>query len=108
MSRTVGELAREVLARLERGEPLEEALGMALRGELDEPARMELETAGLRAAVVHEAFHALLDWHAGFGGLAEFAEIDEAIHRTAERIGHDLEDDDGPEHGIEGAARLVH
>ena len=108
MSRTVSELAREILARLEHGEPLEPALSMALGvGDLDDQARLELETAGLRAAVVHEAFHELLDWHGAFGGLAEFAEIDEAIHRTAERIGHDLEED-APEHGTDSASRLVH
>jgi hypothetical protein len=55
---------------------------------------------------VHEAFHELLDWHASFGGLAEFLEIDEAIHRTAERIGHDFEQD-APEHEP-NSGRLVH
>jgi hypothetical protein len=108
MSRTVSELAREIIARLERGEPLDEALTLALSGgELDEQTRLELETAGLRAAVVHEAFHELLDWHADFGGLVEFSEIDEAIHRTAERVGHDF-DQDSPEHGVDGGSRLVH
>jgi hypothetical protein len=108
MSRTVSELAREIIARLERGEPLDDALALALSGgEVDEQTRLELETAGLRAAVVHEAFHELLDWHADFGGLVEFAEIDDAIHRTAERIGHDFEQD-APEHGIDSGSRLVH
>jgi hypothetical protein len=108
MSRTVSELAREILARLERGESLDQALSLALGiGDLDDQARLDLETAGLRTAVVHEAFHELLDWHTAFGGLAEFAEIDEAIHRTADRIGHDL-DEDAPEHGIDSASRLVH
>ena len=108
MSRTVSELAREILARLERGEPLDDALGIALAAsDVDEPARLELETAGLRAAVVHEAFHELLDWHSDFGGLVEFAEIDDAIHRTAERIGHDFEQD-APEHGVDSGSRLVH
>ena len=58
-------------------------------------------------AVVHEAFHELLEWHANFGGLAEFLEIDEAIHRTAERIGHDFEGDT-PEHAPDAGPRLVH
>jgi len=108
MSRTVSELAREILARLDRGEALDEALSMALSsGDIDDRARAELEIAGLRDAVVHEAFHELLDWHANFGGLVEFLEIDEAIHRTAERIGHDF-DQDAPEHGIDAGSRLVH
>ena len=108
MSKTVSELAREIVARLDRGEPLDQALSMALNsGELDEQARGELEMAGLRDAVVHEAFHELLDWHANFGGLAEFLEIDESIHRTAERIGHDF-DQDTPEHGVDAGSRLVH
>ena len=63
--------------------------------------------AGLRDAVVHEAFHELLEWHANFGGLAEFLEIDEAIHRTAERIGHDFEGD-VPDHASDSGPRLVH
>jgi Trm5-related predicted tRNA methylase len=108
MSRTVSELAREILARIDRGEALDEALSTALRSDdIDERTRAELETAGLRDAVVHEAFHELLEWHASFGGLAEFLEIDEAIHRTAERIGHDF-DQDAPEHGVDAGSRLVH
>jgi hypothetical protein len=108
MSRTVSELAREIIARLERGEALDQALALALSGAgIDDQARLELETAGLRAAVVHEAFHELLEWHADFGGLVEFLEIDEAIHRTAERIGHDFEQDE-PEHGVDVGSRLVH
>lgn len=108
MSKTVSELAREILARLDRGEPLDEALSIALgSGDIDDQARAELQIAGLRDAVVHEAFHELLDWHADFGGLAEFLEIDEAIHRTAERIGHDFEQD-APEHGVDAGSRLVH
>ncbi len=59
------------------------------------------------APEIHEAFHELLEWHANFGGLAEFLEIDEAIHRTAERIGHDF-DQDLPDHPGEGSSRLVH
>jgi hypothetical protein len=108
MSKSVSDLAREILARLDRGETLDQALSMALSdSELDEQTRVELETAGLRDAVVHEAFHELLDWHASFGGLAEFLEIDEAIHRTAERVGHDF-DQDAPEHGVDTGSRLVH
>jgi hypothetical protein len=108
MSRTVSELAREIITRLERGEPLDQALTLALAAhDVDEQTRLELETAGLRAAVVHEAFHELLDWHADFGGLVEFAEIDDAIHRTAERIGHDFEQDP-PEHAVDTGSRLVH
>lgn len=108
MSKTVSELAREILSRLDRGEPLDQALSIALSSDdIDEQARAELEIAGLRDAVVHEAFHELLDWHANFGGLAEFLEIDEAIHRTAERIGHDF-DQDAPEHGVDAGSRLVH
>ena len=108
MSKSVSELAREIIARLDRGESLDQALSMALSdSELDEQTRVELETAGLRDAVVHEAFHELLDWHASFGGLAEFLEIDEAIHRTAERVGHDFDQDD-PEHRVDAGSRLVH
>jgi hypothetical protein len=108
MSKTVSELAREIVSRLDRGDVLDEALSMALdSGELDASGRAELELAGLRDAVVHEAFHRLLDWHAGFGGLAEFLEIDEAIHRAAERIGHDFEQD-APEHGVDAGSRLLH
>jgi hypothetical protein len=108
MSKTVSELAREIMARLERGEPLDQALTLALAArDIDDQTRLELETAGLRAAVVHEAFHELLDWHADFGGLVEFAEIDDAIHRTAERIGHDFEQDP-PEHAVDTGSRLVH
>jgi len=81
---------------------------MALAGdEIDEPTRMDLEVDGLRDAVVHEAFHELLEWHANFGGLAEFLEIDEAIHRTADRVGHDFEED-LPEHTEDPGPRLVH
>lgn len=108
MSKSVSDLAREIIARIDRGESLDQALSMALNGgEIDEQTRLELETAGLRDAVVHEAFHELLDWHATFGGLAEFLEIDEAIHRTAERVGHDF-DQDAPEHGVDAGSRLVH
>lgn len=108
MPKTVSELAREIIARLDRGEALDQALSMALsNGDLDEQARAELEFAGLRDAVVHEAFHELLEWHANFGALAEFLEIDEAIHRTAERIGHDF-DQDAPEHGVDAGSRLLH
>jgi hypothetical protein len=108
MSKSLSDLAREIISRLDGGESLDQALSMALSAsELDEQTRLELETAGLRDAVVHEAFHELLDWHANFGGLAEFLEIDEAIHRTAERVGHDF-DQDSPEHGVDGGSRLVH
>jgi hypothetical protein len=108
MSKSVSDLAREIIGRLDRGESLDQALSLALSGsEIDEQTRLELETAGLREAVVHEAFHELLDWHASYGGLAEFLEIDEAIHRTAERVGHDFDQDD-PEHGVDGGSRLVH
>lgn len=108
MSRTVSELAREIISRLDRGEPLDQAISVALSdSDIDEQTRAELEVAGLREAVVHEAFHELLDWHASFGGLAEFLEIDEAIHRTAERIGHDF-DQDAPDHGVDSGSRLVH
>jgi hypothetical protein len=108
MSKSVSDLAREIITRIDRGESLDQALSMALSdSELDEQTRLELETAGLRDAVVHEAFHELLDWHATFGGLAEFLEIDEAIHRTAERVGHDF-DQDAPEHGVDAGSRLVH
>jgi hypothetical protein len=96
MAKGVTDLAREVMARMDRGEPIEEAISMALAtSELQEATRSQLEAAGLREAVVHEAFHELLEWHAGFGGMVEFAEIDDAIHRMAERVGHDLEE--GPE-----------
>jgi len=108
MARTVSELAREIIRRLDQGEPLEQALSAVLGSDaVDDQVRAELEVAGLRDAVVHEAFHELLDWHANFGGLAEFLEIDEAIHRTAERIGHDF-DQDMPDHGPETGSRLVH
>jgi hypothetical protein len=108
MSKSVSELAREIIERIDRGEPLDQALSIALAsGQLDEQSRSELELAGLRDAVVHEAFHELLDWHTNFGGLAEFLEVDEAIHRTAERIGHDF-DQDTPEHGVDVGSRLVH
>ena len=108
MAKTVSELAREIIRRLDRGEPLDGAISMVLTGsEVEEDVLVELQVAGLRDAVIHEAFHELLDWHANFGGLAEFLEIDEAIHRTAERIGHDF-DQDLPDHPGEGGSRLVH
>jgi hypothetical protein len=108
MAKTVSDLARDIIQRLDRGEPLEQALSVALGSDLvDDEVRAELQVAGLRDAVTHEAFHELLDWHANFGGLAEFLEIDEAIHRTAERIGHDF-DQDAPDHAPEGSSRLVH
>ena len=108
MAKTVSELAREIISRLDQGEPLEAAISMVLTGEgVDDEVLVELQVAGLRDAVIHEAFHELLDWHANFGGLAEFLEIDEAIHRTAERIGHDF-DQDMPDHPVEGGPRLVH
>ena len=108
MARTVSELAREIIRRLDAGEPLDSALTWALNSdEVDDATRAELQLAGLRDAVVHEAFHELLEWHANFGGLAEFLEIDEAIHRTAERIGHDFEQD-MPEHPLDSGPRLVH
>ena len=108
MAKTVSELAREIISRLDQGEPLESAISMVLTGEgVDEQVLVELLVAGLRDAVIHEAFLELLDWHASFGGLAEFLEIDEAIHRTAERIGHDFEQD-APEHPLDAAPRLVH
>jgi hypothetical protein len=108
MSKSVSDLAREIIGRLDRGESLDQALALALSdSKMDDQMRLELETAGLRDAVVHEAFHELLDWHASFGGLAEFLEIDEAIHRTAERVGHDFDQDD-PEHGVDAGSRLVH
>ena len=108
MAKTVSELAREIIDRLDSGEPLESAISLVLTSEgVDEQVLVELQVAGLRDAVIHEAFHELLDWHASFGGLAEFLEIDEAIHRTAERIGHDFEQD-APEHAIDTGPRLVH
>ena len=108
MAKTVSELAREIISALDRGEPLDQALSIALSSsEIDEQTRLDLEVAGLRDAVVHEAFHELLEWHANFGGLADFLEIDEAIHRTADRLGHDF-DEDVPEHGGESGARIVH
>ncbi|MGD8486902.1 MAG: hypothetical protein PVG27_07285 [Chloroflexota bacterium] len=107
MAKTVSELAREIIQRLDQGEPLESAISMVLSSEgVDEQVLMELQIAGLRDAVIHEAFHELLDWHASFGGLAEFLEIDEAIHRTAERIGHDFEQD-VQDHPAD-TGRLVH
>ena len=108
MARTVSELAREIIRRLDSGEPLDSAISMVLTGEgVDDEVLVELQVAGLRDAVIHEAFHELLEWHASFGGLAEFLEIDEAIHRTADRIGHDFEQD-LPEHAIDSGSRLVH
>jgi hypothetical protein len=108
MARTVSELAREIIRRLDQGESLEAAISMVLTGEgVDDEVLVELQVAGLRDAVIHEAFHELLDWHASFGGLAEFLEIDEAIHRTAERIGHDF-DQDLPDHPADAGPRLVH
>ncbi|MFV2063675.1 MAG: hypothetical protein ACC726_09195 [Chloroflexota bacterium] len=108
MAKTISELAREIIERLNRGEPLDQAISIGLSNdEIDEQTRLDLEVAGLRDAVAHEAFHELLEWHANFGGLAEFLEIDEAIHRTADRIGHDF-DEDAPEHSDEPGPRLVH
>ena len=108
MAKSVSELAREIIRRLDHGEPLESAISLALTGEgVDDEVLAELQFAGLRDAVIHEAFHELLDWHASFGGLAEFLEIDEAIHRTAERIGHDFEGD-VPEHVLDNGPRLLH
>lgn len=108
MAKTVSELAREIIRRLDQGEPLESAISMVLTGQgVDEEVLVELQVAGLRDAVVHEAFHELLEWHTNFGGLAEFLEIDEAIHRTAERIGHDFEQD-LPDHAPDSGSRLVH
>ncbi len=108
MAKTVSELAREIIRRLDQGEPLESAISLVLTGEgVDEDVLVELQVAGLRDAVTHEAFHELLDWHANFGGLAEFLEIDEAIHRTAERIGHDF-DQDSPEHTSDMGPHLLH
>jgi hypothetical protein len=108
LAKTVSELARDIIRRIDRGEPLDGAISMTLSdGGLDEEVLVELQVAGLRDAVIHEAFHELLEWHANFGGLAEFLEIDEAIHRTAERIGHDF-DQDLPDHHGEGSSRLVH
>jgi Trm5-related predicted tRNA methylase len=108
MAKTVSELAREIVTRMERGEPIEQAISITLSsGEIDDETRLDLEVAGLREAVVHEAFHQLLEWHSNYGGLADFLEIDEAIHRTADRLGHDF-DEDVPEHGGEGGPRLVH
>ena len=108
MGRSVTDLAREVIERVDRGEPLDEALSMALStSEIDDETRGELETKGLRDAVVHEAFHELLEWHADFGGLPEFIEIDEAIHRMAERIGHDMEGQ-SRDRDTESGPRLLH
>jgi Trm5-related predicted tRNA methylase len=108
VAKTVSELAREIIDRLDSGEPLESAISLVLTSEgVDEQVLVELQVAGLRDAVIHEAFHELLDWHASFGGLAEFLEIDEAIHRTAERIGHDFEQD-LPEHAQDTGPRLLH
>lgn len=107
MAKTVSELAREIIQRIDRGEPLDQALLLALETEeIDDQTRAELQVAGLRDAVAHEAFHELLEWHANFGGLPDFLEIDEAIHRAADRLGHDFEQDSS-EHG-EGGPRLVH
>lgn len=108
MAKTVSELAREIITRLDHGEPLDQALALALSDDgIDDQTRLDLEVAGLRDAVVHEAFHELLEWHANFGGLAEFLEIDEVIHRTADRVGHDF-DEDMPEHSEDSGPRLVH
>ena len=108
MAKTVSELAKEIIRRLDHGEPLEQAISLALTSEvLDENVLVELQVAGLRDAVVHEAFHELLEWHASFGGLVDFVEIDEAIHRTADRLGHDF-DGDQPDHGTETGPSLVH
>jgi hypothetical protein len=108
MARNVTELAQEVIRRMDRGESIEDALSVALStGEIDESTRQELEATGLRDAVVHEAFHELLDWHANFGGLPEFLEIDDTIHRMAERVGHDM-DHQPTEDSDERGRRLVH
>ena len=108
MGKSVTELARDVIERVDRGEPMNEALSMALTtSEIDEETRAELESKRLREAVVHEAFHELLDWHADFGGLPEFIEIDEAIHRMAERIGHDMEGQTR-DRDTEAGPRLLH
>ena len=108
MAKTVSEMAREIILRLDQGEPLESAISGVLSGDdVGDEVLFELQMAGLRDAVIHEAFHELLEWHANFGGLAEFLEIDEAIHRTAERIGHDF-DQDMPEHAADSGSRLVH
>lgn len=108
MAKTVSELAKEIIRRLDHGEPLEQAISLALTSEvLDENVLVELQVAGLRDAVVHEAFHELLEWHASFGGLVDFVEIDEAIHHTADRLGHDF-DGDQPDHGTESGPSLVH
>lgn len=101
MARGVTDLAREVIERMDRGESIDEALNMALAlSDRDDATRRDLEAAGLREAVVHEAFHELLEWHAGFGGLVEFAEIDDAIHRMAERVGHDMDQEASPERDV--------
>jgi hypothetical protein len=108
MAKSVSELAREIIARMNRGEPMDQAMSMVLSDdEIDEGVRLELEAAGLRDAIVHEAFHDLLDWHANYGGMVDFVEIDEAIHRTAERLGHDFEAD-AAEGGEETRSRLLH
>ena len=108
MAKTVSELAREINDRLDSGEPLESAISMVLTGEgVDVQVLVELQVAGLRDAFIHEAFLELLELHDSFGGLAEFLEIDEAFHRTAERIGHDFEQD-MPEHPLDSGPRLVH
>jgi hypothetical protein len=108
MAKSVTDLAREVIERMDRGESIDDALSLTLAtSEVDEGARQELEAQGLRDAVVHEAFHELLDWHAGFGGLPEFQEIDDAIHRMAERVGHDL-DQQPQDRAGEGGRRLLH
>lgn len=108
MSRGVTDLAREVIERIDRGQSMEDAISMALATSvMDEQTRQDLEAAGLREAVVHEAFHELLEWHSGFGGLPEFQEIDDAIHRMAARVGHDMEEEAGGP-GRESVRRPIH
>ena len=52
MAKTVSDLAREIILRLDRGEPLEQALSVALGSDLvDDEVRAELQVAGLRDAV---------------------------------------------------------
>ena len=52
VAKTVSELAREIISRLDQGEPLESAISMVLTGEgVDEQVLVELQVAGLRDAV---------------------------------------------------------
>ena len=61
MAKTVSELAREIISRLDQGEALESAISLVLTGQgVDEEVLEELQLAGLRDAVIHEAFHELL------------------------------------------------